>query len=48
MGTRIVKPSEEEALDLGLVQADAELAAELAGHLNDMSGIAPRRRKFAG
>jgi hypothetical protein len=29
MGTRIIKPSEEEALDLGLVQADAELALSL-------------------
>jgi hypothetical protein len=39
-GTRILKPSEEEALDRGLVQADAQLAAELAGHLNDFGAIA--------
>jgi hypothetical protein len=40
MGTRIIKPSVEEALDRGLVQADAELAAELAGHLRAV------RRRF--
>jgi len=40
---RIVEAAEEEPLDFGVVQANAELTAQLSGHLNHLSGIAHTR-----
>jgi hypothetical protein len=40
---RVVEAAKEEFLDSGVVKANAELPVQLAGHLNDLSGVAHRR-----